>query len=111
MTRRTITLEPDRSDETARIHEVLRPSYRARGSIAVDYPVVANGAEIAVELGVGDSPRDSVLSYIPRPGRFDIPESIPANAPVWIRCYGGPRRTAVTVTVELEPQIHARPHI
>jgi hypothetical protein len=108
VTRRTITLEPDRSDETARIHEVLRPAYRARGSVAVDYRV-ANGAEVAVELGIGASPRESVLRYIPRPGRFDIPESVPAHEPVWIRCYGGPRGTAVTVTVELEPQGHVRP--
>jgi hypothetical protein len=98
---RMVTVRPDASDETARLHDLLRVGQASRGAVTVDYPL--GRGEIAVEVGLGEDRNAWIVCYISKPGRVDIPEDIPQGRLVWIRCYGFPRHTAVAVTVETHP--------
>ena len=103
---RMVTVTPDASDETAQLHCLLRVQRPSRGSVTVDYPL--GRGEIAVEVGIGEDRNAWIVCYISNPGRVDIPEQIPKGRPVWIRCYGSPRQTAVAVTLETHPLVTDR---
>jgi hypothetical protein len=101
-----VTVRPDASDETAQLHCLLRVQRASRASVTVDYAL--GRGEIAVEVGIGEDRNAWIVCYISKPGRVDIPEQIPQGRPVWIRCYGGPRQTAVAVTLETHPLVTDR---
>ena len=82
-------------------HGVTRTRYRARAVVMITHD--DQWESVVIEVALGDSNAERTVLRINRQGRFAVPEVVPADERISVRCHGLQLGIPVTIVIELYP--------
>ena len=96
----TVTIEVPEGASMGPFAHLLRAPSEGHAILTVDH--AGQSGQVIVDLAVGEPGEERGLLRLDQRGRLDVPEAIPADAVLSVRCQGQQPGLPVTVSLEFE---------